>query len=135
MKMSKKAPEWQVNALSNLEFFYSNPEYKNEFGHDYIAERCGVTRMTLNRNKVYMKRYHEVREHLKGFKKVDPSEGATPIDGYKEKYEVEVEKRNEVEKKLNALQLRLNDCYQMLEDQGIDPEFIYPKRLKKHKEK
>ncbi|MGL0818812.1 hypothetical protein [Vibrio vulnificus] len=132
--MSKKAPKWQVNALSNLEFFYSNPEYKNEFGHDYIAERCGVTRMTLSRNQAYMQRYREVREYLKGFKRVDPAQGATPINGYKEKYEAEVKKTSELETKLNALILRLNDCYQMLEDQGIDPEFIYPRKLKKHKE-
>ena len=32
------------------------------------------------------------------------------------------------------LKLRLNDCYQMLEDQGIDPQFVYPTKMKKHRE-
>ena len=128
------APEWQTIALSSLEFFIKNPEYKHEFGHDYIADRCGVTRMTLNRNTPYMKRYKEVREFLRGYKTVDPSQGATPIDGYKEKYEAQKEANQELTRKIEALQLRLNDCYQMLEDQGIDPEFIYPTKLKKHKE-
>ena len=49
-----KSPPWLSIALSNLAFFEKNPEYKHEFGHDYIADRCGITRMTLNRNKKYM---------------------------------------------------------------------------------
>ncbi|EGR3116632.1 hypothetical protein DNH24_24345, partial [Vibrio parahaemolyticus] len=71
---------------------------------------------------------------LQGYKTVDPSQGSTPIDGYKEKYEAQKEANQELTRKIEALQMRLNDCYQMLEDQGIDPEFIYPTKLKKHKE-
>ncbi|MBL53687.1 MAG: hypothetical protein CL590_07335 [Alteromonadaceae bacterium] len=129
-----KSPEWLTLALSNLEFFAHNPEYKHEFGHDYIANRCNVSRMTLNRNKKYMKRYKEVREILRGFKPTNPATGPAPISGYKEKLADEKAKTAQLEKDLEELQLRLNDCYQMLEDHGVDPQFIYPTKMKKHKE-
>lgn len=129
-----RAPEWLSKALLNLEFFANNPEFKGEFGHEYIADRCGITRMTLNRNKKYMNRYREVKEVLKGYKPTNPSTGASPIDGTKEKLEKEKSKNEELKKQLAALQLRLNDCYQMLEDRGVDPQFVYPTKMKKHKE-
>ncbi len=129
-----KSPEWLSKALLNLEFFANNPEFKGEFGHEYIAERCGITRMTLNRNKKYMTRYKEVKEILKGFKPTNPATGPAPVSGIKEKLEDEKAKNGKLEETLEALQLRLNDCYQMLEDHGNDPQFVYPTKMKKHKE-
>lgn len=129
-----KSPEWLPIALTNLEFFAHNPEYKHEFGHDYIADRCNVTRMTLNRNEKYMKRYGEVRNILKGFKPTDPATGPALISGEKKKLSVAKAKNEELESQLDALQLRLNDCYQILEDHGIDPQFVYPTKMKKYKE-
>lgn len=125
-----KSPPWLSIALSNLSFFESNPEYKHEFGHDYIADRCGITRMTLNRNKKYMEEYKRVRSVLRGYK----SEGKKTSTDYEETLK---EKDNQIDG-LKAdkaeLKLRLNDCYQMLEDQGIDPQFVYPTKMKKHRE-
>ncbi|MGR5268294.1 hypothetical protein ACPV5R_11130 [Vibrio astriarenae] len=129
-----KSPEWLPIALSSLDFFAYNPEYKNEFGHAYIAERCGVTRMTLNRNKVYMDRYHDVAELLKAYKLKKSTKGGAPIKDDREKLDEERDKSKKLARDIELLQLRLNDCYQLLEDQGIDPEFVYPKRLKKHRE-
>jgi len=129
-----KSPEWLSKALSNLEFFANNPEFKGEFGHEYIADRCGITRMTLNRNKKYMARYKEVKEILKGFKSTNPGTGPAPISGLKEKLEDEKARTDQLQKELEELQLRLNDCYQMLEDHGLDPQFTYPTKIKKHKE-
>jgi hypothetical protein len=132
--MMKKSSDWLPIALSSLEFFLQNPEYKHEFGHDYIADRCDVSRMTLNRNSKYMKRYKHVKDFLKEYKNTEPAKGPAPISGDKEKLSAVTEQKNKLEEDLNALQLRLNDCYQMLEDQGIDPQFVLRARLKKHKE-
>ncbi|MEH6711165.1 MAG: hypothetical protein V7733_08100 [Paraglaciecola polaris] len=128
--MSKQ--DWLVNALASLEFFVTNPEYKGEFGHEYFADLCNVSRQTLSRNKKYMTRYKEVREILKGHKIKNSETG--PITGDKEKIK---QLNNTIEKQkeeLDELKIRLNDCYQMLEDHGIDPQFAYPTRRKKHKE-
>lgn len=129
-----KSPEWLSKALLSLEFFAANPEYKGEFGHEYIATNCGVSRMTLHRNKKYMKRYGEVREILRSYKPTNPTTGPSPTSGLKEQLENERAKNEKLEKELAALQLRLNDCYQMLEDRGVDPQFVYPTKMKKHKE-
>lgn len=130
--MSKQ--KWELTALTSLEFFVTNPEFKSEFGHQYFADRCGVTRMTLSRNKKYMKRFNEVKEILKGVKLASSTNTNSRITSYKEKVEDQKVTIAEKNKELEALKLRLNDCYQMLEDQGIDPQFVVRPRLKKHKE-
>jgi hypothetical protein len=126
--------KWELTALTSLEFFVTNPEFKSEFGHQYFADRCGVTRMTLSRNKKYMKRFNEVKEILKGVKLASSTNTNSRITSYKEKVEDQKVTIAEKNKELEALKLRLNDCYQMLEDQGIDPQFVVRPRLKKHKE-
>lgn len=129
-----KKKDWLPQALSSLEFFAKNPEYKREFGHSYFCTNLGISRQTLYRNKRYMARYQEVKELLKGYRSTDPSTGPAPISGDKEKIQslrdtVEKQKQHIIE-----LQLRLNDCYQILEDHGIDPEFVYQTRRKKFQE-
>jgi hypothetical protein len=126
--------KWELTALTSLEFFVTNPEFKSEFGHQYFADRCGVTRMTLSRNKKYMKRFNEVKEILKGVKLASSTNTNSRITSYKEKVEDQKVTIAEKNKELEALKLRLNDCYQMLEDQGIDPQFVVRPRLKKHME-
>jgi chromosome condensin MukBEF ATPase and DNA-binding subunit MukB len=130
--MSKK--NWESDALISLDFFENNPEYKGEFGHKYFADRFDISRMTLSRNKKYMKRYGEVNTFLKGIKVESGNVVNTPIVGNKEKIEELNAKIDIKDKELDELKLRLNDCYQMLEDQGIDPQFVYKKRMKKHKQ-
>lgn len=125
-----KSPPWLSIALSNLSFFENNPEYKHEFGHDYIADRCGITRMTLNRNKKYMEEYKRVRDVLRGFK----SGGKKTSTDYELTLKEKDKKIAELKADKSELKLRLNDCYQILEDHGIDPQFIYPTKMKKHKE-
>jgi hypothetical protein len=126
--------KWELDALTSLEFFKNNPEYKSEFGHQYFADRFGVSRMTLSRNKKYMKRFNEVKEILKGVQLASSTNTDSRITSDKEKIEEQKATIAEKNKELEALKLRLNDCYQMLEDQGIDPQFVIRPRLKKHKE-
>lgn len=130
--MTKK--EWLTSALSSLEFFATNPEYKGEFGHKYFMDNCGVSRQTLYRNETYMTRYGAVKKLLQNYKATDPKTGPSPITGDKEKIIALKSKIDSQSQTINELQLRLNDCYQMLEDHGIDPEFVYPRKLKKHRE-
>ncbi|NDV93149.1 hypothetical protein GTH32_18425 [Alteromonas sp. 345S023] len=131
---NKKDPKWLANALMSLKFFETSPEYKHEFKHDYFASQLGISKPTLYRCDKYMKEFQRVKDLLKEIK-VDKSlsEGA-PISGDNEKIAKLEAKVAEQAETISTLQLRLNDCYQILEDQGIDPEFVYPKRLKKHKE-
>ena len=130
--MSKK--NWELDALRSLDFFENNPEYKNEFGHQYFADNFGISRMTLSRNKKYMKRFNEVKEILKGVKLASSTNTDSRITSDKEKIkELKTTIANK-DQELDALKLRLNDCYQMLEDQGIDSQFVLRPRLKKHKE-
>lgn len=130
--MSKQ--NWETDALMSLDFFENNPEYKNEFGHKYFADRFGITRQTLSRNTKYMNRYKDVKKILQGVKVESVTGNVTTISGDKEKIEELNIKIDIKDKELDELKLRLNDCYQMLEDQGIDPQFVYTKRMKKHKE-
>ncbi|WP_445768811.1 hypothetical protein [Rheinheimera sp.] len=134
MSKTKKSPAWLPVALSSLEFFVHSPEYKNEFGHDYVADRCNVNRMTLWRNEIYMKRYYEVREILQEYKPTKSTSGPSYTTDISAELAAAKEKNEQLQNELDALQLRLNDCYQMLEDNGIDPEFVYPTKLKKHRE-
>lgn len=127
-------PEWVTIALGSLEFFVANPEYGNEFGHKYFMDRCNVSRQTLYRNDLYMTRYREVSELLKQHKVKSTGAPSRALSGDKEEIQ-ELQATVALQKTTIAqLQLRLNECYQMLEDHGIDPEFIYPRRLKKHRE-
>jgi hypothetical protein len=131
--MTKK--EWLTSALSSLEFFATNPEYKGEFGHQYFIDNYKVSRQTLYRNDLYMKRYREVKELLKNYNTIGSKTGPSVTSGDdKEEISALNAKLEALQKTINELQLRLNDCYQMLEDHGIDPEFVYPRRLKKHRE-
>lgn len=130
--MAKK--DWLVNALISLDFFEHNPEYKGEFGHQYFVDNFDISRQSLYRNKTYMKRFQKVKDILKGYKTTNPSSGPAPISGDKEKLDKKKHEVEELEQVIEGLQLRLNECYQILEDHNIDPQFIYPKRLKKHKE-
>lgn len=126
--------DWVKRALSSLEFFVSNPEYKGEFGHQYFVDNLNVSRATLNRNKKYMKRFREVKEYLKSFKAGDPELGPASSTAELNRIQRQAKTIEEQSVKIQELQLRLNDCYQKLEDHGIDPEFIYPRRGKLHKE-
>jgi hypothetical protein len=126
--------KWELEALTSLDFFENNPEYKSEFGHQYFVDRFDISRMTLSRNKKYMKRFNEVKEKLRGIQIASPNDTSPKIKGDKEKIEEQKATIAEKDKELEALKLRLNDCYQMLEDQGIDPQFVIRPRLKKHKE-
>ncbi len=130
--MTKK--DWLTRALSSLEFFEKNPEYKGEFGHKYFMDNYDISRQTLYRNETYMKRYGEVKELLKNHKVKGIKNGPSAISVDKEEISVLNAKIETLQTTINELQLRLNDCYQMLEDHGIDPEFVYPRRLKKHRE-
>ena len=71
-----------------------------------------------------------MRDVLRGFK----SEGQKTSTDYEETLKEKVKKIDELKADKAELKLRLNDCYQMLEDQGIDPQFVYPTKLKKHRE-
>ena len=81
-----------------------------------------------------MTEFQRVKDLLKEIKVDKPPSDGFPISGDKEKIAKLEAKVAEQAETISILQLRLNDCYQMLEDQGVDPEFVYPKRLKKHKE-
>jgi peptidoglycan hydrolase CwlO-like protein len=81
-----------------------------------------------------MKRFNEVKEILKGVQLASSTNTDSRITSDKEKIEEQKATIAEKNKELEALKLRLNDCYQMLEDQGIDPQFVIRPRLKKHKE-
>jgi hypothetical protein len=125
--------KWEIEALTSLDFFEHNPEYKGEFGHQYFTDRFSISRMTLFRNKTYMERSNEVKDILKGIS-IEPNNNGVVFRGDKEKIETLKATIADKDKELEALKLRLNDCYQMLEDQGIDPQFVLRQRLKKHKE-
>lgn len=125
--------DWLTDALVSLDFFANNPEYYQEFKHEYFTERFGVSRQTLYRSDKYMERYREVKDILKETSKPVASR-TTGLDALKEKVEQQKQVIAEKNEQLSELKLRLNDCYQMLEDHGIDPEFLYPKRRKKHKQ-
>lgn len=130
----KKDPKWLANALMSLKFFETSPEYKHEFKHEYFASHLGVSLPTLYRCKKYMDEFKRVKGLLKETKVDKPPSDGAPISGDNEKIAKLEAKIAEQADTISTLQLRLNDCYQILEDQGIDPEFVYPKRLKKHKE-
>lgn len=125
---------WEPKALSSLQWFAENPEFKGEFGHQYFVDNLEVSRMTLNRSKKYMKRYREVKEILKGYQSTEPNTGPAPVDGMKQKLASKNKQIEDLKNQVEKLQLRLNDCYQMLEDHNIDPQFVYTQRLKKHRE-
>jgi len=130
----KKDPKWLAAALMSLKFFETSPEYKHEFKHEYFTSQLGVSKPTLYRCGKYMKEFKRVKDLLKETKVDNPPSDGAPISGDNEKIAKLEAKVAEQTETISTLQLRLNDCYQMLEDQGIDPEFVYPKRLKKHKE-
>lgn len=133
-KTKNKDPKWLSQALFSLKFFENSPEYKHEFKHDYFAAQLGVSLPTLYRCKKYMDEFKRVKGLLKEIKVEKLSTAGVPISGDKEKIAKLEAKVEEQFKAISYLRLRLNDCYQMLEDQGVAPEFVYPKRLKKHKE-
>lgn len=130
----KRDPKWLADALMSLKFFESSPEYKHEFKHEYFASQLDVSKPTLYRCDKYMAEFQRVKDLLKEIKVDKPPSESAPISGDKEKITKLESKVAEQAETISTLQLRLNDCYQILEDQGVDPEFVYPKRLKKHKE-
>ncbi|TWX71717.1 hypothetical protein ESZ36_00325 [Colwellia demingiae] len=126
--------DWTNKALLSLQFFRDNPEYKSEFGHKYFMDNLDLGRATLNRNKTYLKEFQEVKKFLKNYKSTNPIYGPAKTTGEKTQLETQAEKIKRLELEKSELQLRLNDCYQMLEDHGIDPQFIYPNKLMKHRQ-
>lgn len=130
--MSKR-PNWLISALSSLDWFEKNPEYFKEFRHEYFVNQCGVTRQTLNRNEEYMARFREVKERLKSSKN-PAAHRSTGLDAMKLRNSELRQQLKEKEAEISSLQSRLNECYLMLEDNGIDPEFVYPKRRLKNRQ-
>jgi hypothetical protein len=130
----KKDPKWLSQALMSLNFFENSPEYKHEFKHEYFAKQLDISLPTLYRCSTYMDEFKRVKNLLKEIKVDKPPSDGAPISGDSEKIAELESKLEEKEARIKYLELRLNDCYQMLEDNSIDPEFVYPKRLKKYKE-